>query len=66
MLIGDNEINAVVFYDRTSKEVCAIVSDEDYVIPENCEIAIFNEGTEPLFKDEDDMIKLKGAVVERW
>lgn len=64
MLIGDTEINAVVFYDRTTKELCAMVTDTEYTIPENCEIAIFSEGTEPLFKDEDGMVKLKGAIVE--
>lgn len=66
MLIGDIEINAIVFYDSTTKEVCAMVTDDDYVIPNNCEIAVFNAGTEPLFKDEDGVVKLKGAIVERW
>lgn len=65
MVIAGEKANALVFYDRETGEVCAMVTDDDIVIPENCEFAYFPEGVEPLFKDIKGTVKLSGAILER-
>lgn len=66
MIIDGEEHDSIVFYDKDTNEVCAIVSDADIVIPENCEVAIFREGTQPIFKDKSDTIILSGVLITEF
>lgn len=64
MTIGGEETNAIVFYDKDTMELFAMVTDEDIVIPENCEVAQFSKGREPIFRSEPGSIKLIGALLK--
>lgn len=63
MVVEMKQIHSIVFYDKETKQVCAAVSDEEIIIPENCEIAIFPVGTEPVFYGVNGIVALKGALV---
>lgn len=63
MKYGDKNIDSIVFYDKETKEVCAMVSDEDIVIPENCEVAIFPIGTQPVFTDVNGTVILNKCLL---
>lgn len=63
MTIGGVETNAVIFYDRDTRQVCGMITDEDFVIPENCEMAIFRNGMEPIFKQRSVAVELSGTLL---
>lgn len=63
MIIDGMETDSVVLYDSESKEICGIIADNELVIPENCDVAVFRKGSEPLLKEENGIVKLKGAIV---
>jgi len=61
MVIDGVKVNCIVFYDKKTSQVCALVSDEAIVVPDNCDVAIFKDEIEPMFKEQDDMVVLAGA-----